>query len=221
VIEELLPAAVASAEAFADPPEVYLFPEEEAAVARAVEKRRREFATVRQCARTALGQLGLPPVPIVPGQRGAPRWPGGVVGSMTHCDGYRAAIVGHARDLVTLGVDAEPHEPLPGDVLDLVALPAERDHLASLTSTAPRVHWDRVLFCAKETIYKAWFPLTNRWLNFDEARVWLRPEGRFTADLLVPGPVIDGRQWRGFEGRFLVRDGVIVTVIATARTTMA
>ena len=48
--------------------------------------------------------------------------------------------------------------------------------------------------------------------------VRLRPEGRFTADLLVPGPVIDGRQWRGFEGKFLFRNGLIVTVMATARS---
>jgi hypothetical protein len=81
VIEQILPPGVAAEEAFGDLPDVVLFPDEETVVANAVEKRRREFATARACARAALAKLGVPPVPIVPGHRGAPRWPQGVVGS--------------------------------------------------------------------------------------------------------------------------------------------
>jgi len=90
VIEDLLPPQVAVAEEFGNVPYVVLFPEEEAVIANAVDKRRREFATARACARAALAKLGLPPVPIVPGFRGAPQWPSGVVGSITHCAGYCA-----------------------------------------------------------------------------------------------------------------------------------
>lgn len=38
MIEKLLPDAVASSEAFDDPPDAVLFPEEEAVISRAVEK---------------------------------------------------------------------------------------------------------------------------------------------------------------------------------------
>lgn len=82
MIEQILPAAVASAEAFADPLDVVLFPEEEALVAKAVDKRRREFATARGCARSALAAFGFPPASIMTGENGAPRWPAGVVGSI-------------------------------------------------------------------------------------------------------------------------------------------
>ncbi|NDZ87966.1 4'-phosphopantetheinyl transferase, partial [Streptomyces sp. SID10115] len=68
-----------------DPADAVLFPAEEAVVANAVDKRRKEFTTVRHCARTALARIGVPAAPILPGHRGAPGWPDGVVGSMTHC----------------------------------------------------------------------------------------------------------------------------------------
>jgi 4'-phosphopantetheinyl transferase EntD len=75
MIERILPAGVVTASAYDDPDEARLLPEEEPAVARAVDKRRREFTTVRWCARRALAGLGLPPVPITRGDKGAPRWP--------------------------------------------------------------------------------------------------------------------------------------------------
>jgi hypothetical protein len=71
VIEQILPAVAVSEEAFEDPPGLVLFPEEEALVARAVDKRRREFRTARACARTALAALGVAPAPLLPDAAGA------------------------------------------------------------------------------------------------------------------------------------------------------
>lgn len=215
MIEEILPARVVAVETFIDPPGVVLFAAEEAVIAPAVDKRRREFTTTRFCARTALARLGQPPLPILPGIGGAPGWPAGIVGSMTHCTGYRAAAVARAADVVTIGVDAEPHEPLPPGVLDAVALESERAHLRALAAAQPGTWWDRLLFCAKESIYKAWYPLTGRWLDFTEAAVRIPDPGAgtFTANLLVEGPTVAGRPVTGFVGRWLVRDGLVVTAI--------
>jgi 4'-phosphopantetheinyl transferase EntD len=214
MIEEILPPEVASAEAFHDRAEVILFPEEEAVLARAVEKRRREFTTARGCARRALAALGLPPMPIVPGERGAPTWPPGVVGSMTHCDGYRASAVALADKVRTVGLDAEPNGPLPDGVLETVTTSAERAWLGGMVGDGSGVCWDRLLFSAKESIYKAWFPLTRRWLDFVEAVVTPDPyAGTFTARLGVPGPVVDGRTLTGFTGRWIVRGGIVATAI--------
>ena len=214
MIGDILPPEVAVQEAFCDLP-VELFPAEEAVIANAVDKRRREFTTARSCARAALAKLGLPPVPIVPGLRGAPQWPAGVVGSITHCAGYRASAVAHDRDIVTIGLDAEPHETLPDGVLGAIASPAERARVAALAGARPAVRWDRMLFCAKETVYKAWFPLTLRWLGFEDAVVDFDPAGQtFTARLLVEGPVVNGATLGGFTGRWLVSDGYIATTIA-------
>src|SRR5688500_10573337 len=64
-----------------------LFPEEEKAVAGALERRRREFALGRMHARRALGSLGYPDVCIGVRHDRAPLWPAGIVGSITHTQG--------------------------------------------------------------------------------------------------------------------------------------
>jgi 4'-phosphopantetheinyl transferase EntD len=215
VIGDILPPVVAVAEEFGDVPDVVLFPEEEAVIARAVDKRRREFTTARACARAALAELGLPPAPIVPGPRGAPQWPPGVVGSITHCAGYRASAVSWSRLVVTIGLDAEPHDKLPSGVLEAVSSADERERLAALTAERPDVCWDRMLFCVKETVYKAWFPLTRRWLGFEQASVEIdAARGTFTATLLVDGPEVNGAELTAFAGRWLVSNGLIATAIA-------
>jgi 4'-phosphopantetheinyl transferase EntD len=207
VVEELFVRPAIGIEAFRDPPDLDLFPAEAAAIARAVPNRVREYATVRRCARAALAQLGLPPAPILAGERGAPRWPDGIVGSMTHCAGYRAAVVGRVDDVRAVGIDAEPNQPLPDNVLGSVSLPAERDMLAGLAGARPAVCWDRLLFSAKEAVYKAWYPQTGRWLNFEDALVDVCADGSFTATLLVPGPVT------GFSGRWAACDGLVGAAI--------
>jgi 4'-phosphopantetheinyl transferase EntD len=218
MLEEILPPQVVAVEAFGDVLDIVLFPEEEAVLGRAVEKRRQEFTTARACARAALARLGLPAAPIVPGLRGAPQWPPGVVGSMTHCAGYRASAIGRAEDMLTLGVDAEPDDTLPAGVLDVIASADERSALSALAAAAPGPSWDRLLFSAKESVYKAWFPLTKRWLGFEEAAISISPaDGTFAARLLVEGPVLDGRPLSGFTGRWLVRNGFVLTAIAVQR----
>ncbi|WP_131747641.1 4'-phosphopantetheinyl transferase superfamily protein [Frankia sp. Cppng1_Ct_nod] len=215
MIADILPDKVACRDAFDDSADCPLFPEEEALLVRSVDKRRREFTTARFCARAALGELGLPPVPLVPGERGAPQWPSGIVGSMTHCAGYRAAAVGHATDIVTIGIDAEPHEVLPAGVLDVIVRPEEAVRLRRLADTTPEVCWDRLLFSAKESVYKAWFPLARRWLGFEDADLTIDPtDGTFTARLLVAGPVVNNRPITELTGRWLARDGFVLTAIA-------
>ena len=74
--------------------------------------------------------------------------------------------------------------------------------------------WDRLLFCAKEAVYKAWFPLTGRWLGFEQAEITVEPEaGTFRADLLVPGAAVDGRALDRFTGRWLARDGLLLAAV--------
>jgi 4'-phosphopantetheinyl transferase EntD len=226
----LLPAGVAVAESFGDEPEADLYPEEAAAVARAVERRRREFAAVRACARRALAALGVPPVAVPPDvgaeqawARRAPLWPDGVTGSMTHCDGYRAAAVARHDVLAAVGVDAEPHGRLSEGVLDRVTLGEERTMLAALAAERDDVAWDRVLFSAKESVFKAWFPLAQRWLGFEDCRVELGVDGSVRARLLVPGPVVDGVRIAVLDGRWRalrthVATAITIPAVAAERT---
>ena len=135
-----------------------LYPVEETLVAGASDARRREFAEARACAREALAALGVPPCPIPAGADGAPVWPEGVVGSITHKGGYRAAVVARAEDLAGIGIDAEPDERLPEGVLEAIATPRELDQVEELLERRGGVAWDRLLFCAKEAAVKAAHP---------------------------------------------------------------
>lgn len=232
VLDAILPDWVESAEAFGDGDAV-LLPDEDAVLAGAAPRRRAECATARACARAAMARLGLPAVPILPGPAGAPRWPDGVVGSMTHCDGYRAAAVAPAADAAAIGIDAEPNAPLPAGVLDSISLPAERARLARLAAAdrdlCRDVCWDRLLFTAKEAVYKAWYPLTHRWLDFEQAAVTVTAgarQGSFVARLLAGAepPVVGGRPLGEFRGRWTVRRGIVasaVVVPAAARRRVA
>jgi len=129
---------------------------------------------------------------------------------MTHCSGYRAAVVARARDLRTVGIDAEPHAPVCRAALDLLLRNEERALLGELATRHPHVHWDRVLFCAKEAVYKAWFPLTRKWLDFTDVSVTTGVDGTFRARVSDPAPSVDDLAPDGFAGRWLVGRGLIV-----------
>jgi 4'-phosphopantetheinyl transferase EntD len=210
VIEELVPATVTAVVTGADL-DTALFGAEVRSLGRAVGRRRREFTTGRACTREALARLGLPPTAVGSGTRGEPLWPAGVVGSITHCDGYRACAVAHARDVRALGVDAEVHAPLPADVLDVVASPAERRALSEHPEGLP---WDRLLFSAKEAVFKAWYPLTGRELDFEDVELRIDARGgTFEALVLVDAPELGGEsrlrgRWR-MDGAFVATAVVV------------
>jgi 4'-phosphopantetheinyl transferase EntD len=208
-------SGLVSAELYHDPPELSPMPEEEPLIARSVAKRRNEFVTVRHCARVAMGRLGLPEAPILKGEKGEPRWPEGLVGSLTHCEGYRGAVVGRSTAVRSVGIDAEPHGVLPDGVLDAISLPVERHEIAALPAG---LHWDRILFCAKEATYKAWFPLTERWLGFEDAHITFDVDsagmtGRFVSRILIEPEARSGPPLTELAGRWSVAEGLALTAI--------
>ena len=208
MIEELVPATVTAVATRADL-STQLFAEEVRALGPAVDARRREFETGRACARRALARLGIEPVAVGSGARGEPLWPATVVGSITHCARYRACAVARARDALAEGVDAELDAPLP---LGVLATIASHDERRALAAHGAGVCWDRLLFSAKESLFKAWFPLTGRALSFEDAEVRIDPAAAtFTAQLHVAGPL------RTLHGRWRAQRGVIATAVVVAR----
>ncbi|TSD96102.1 4'-phosphopantetheinyl transferase superfamily protein [Skermania sp. ID1734] len=224
MIENILPTGIESAELFSDPPNLQPHPLEAELIARAVDKRRREFMGARHCAREAMRQLGVEPGPVLRGDSGMPVFPRGVVGSLTHCAGYRGAALGHSMQFRSVGIDAEPHGPLPDGVLEAVSLAAERDWLGTMPDRD--IHSDRLLFCAKEATYKAWFPLTKRWLGFEDAHITFTTDtetvpdalrsGRFRSEILIDPLALDGSRLVAFDGRWQVRDGLVLTAIVVS-----
>ena len=214
MLESILPAGVEYQECFGEAPGGVLFPEEEQIIAHAVPARRGEYATVRSCARACLGRLGYPRVPILPGVGGAPIWPAGVRGSLTHCAGYAAAAVALLPQVSAIGIDAEPDAPLPDGVLDLVATPAEQERLTATRRVPGGPNWDRLLFSAKEAVYKAWFPLVGEWLDHQQAEILINPHDQtFEAQLSRDGLIIDSRQIHRLHGRWICKQGILITAV--------
>lgn len=199
-----------------------LYPVEAEQIGAAVESRRIEFAAARACAREAMTRLGLPTGPVIRGGRGMPVWPPGVVGTLTHTDGLRAAALAPADRVRSLGLDVEPHGPLTDGVLDAVSLPAEAAWVRAARGEVGTIHWDRLLFTAKEATYKAWFPLTRRWLGFADAQITLTPtvvdgegaSGTLRSRILVDPHAVDGGpDLVEFHGRWAVRGGYVASAI--------
>ena len=182
-------------------------------MAGASDKRRREFAAGRRGARRALAELGITDFPLLAGPDRAPLWPGAVVGSITHTEagpgGYCGVAVAHRRLVTGLGIDAEPRLPLPMElwpqVLDL------EEKRAALAADEPGV-WARLIFSAKESIYKAVYPLCRRFLDFPDVRVQLLPrQGRFLAELV--GAARSIAPAGALVGRFAVDDELLLTTV--------
>ncbi len=186
-------------------------PKEVQSLGAARDERSRDFANGRHCARAALAAFGCASGPILIGPRGEPMWPHGFVGSITHCDGYCAAAVAKAGRVASLGIDAEPHAPLPDGVLELVATPGEREWLRS--RQAPEVFWDRVLFSAKESIYKACYPLTHVFAEFSDVTVEFEPaRSTFDARWAGAAPAIT------LQGRLAIARGLVLTATTVERS---
>jgi 4'-phosphopantetheinyl transferase EntD len=190
-----------------------LFPEEKAQIARAVDKRKAEYATARVLARRALARLGAEATPIVNDEERCPQWPEGVIGSITHTKGYCGVVLARRGEAVdSLGVDVENLEPVKEALYDKICSEAELARLESVPSQELGT-LVRVVFSAKEAFYKAQYPITRQYLGFHAADVVLDVEaGRFEVVLTrEAGRFASGRR---FEGRVTLGEGLIVSALS-------
>lgn len=148
-----------------------VFPEEEALIQQAVEKRRREFRAGRHCAHSALAKLGVPPHPILRDEKRAPIWPLGYLGSISHCQDFCLAACCAAGKIQGLGVDVEPLEPLKQGIDAYIQSQKESDFLQSHPELP-----ERLIFSAKESLYKCLYPLVKRFFGFHAVELDIDPE---------------------------------------------
>lgn len=221
-IDEVLPQGVVWREAFGGDEAVLAsgdgqpFSSETAALSRRSPPQRRASAAVRVCARRGLTALGAPTGPIIPGPYGEPIWPPGVVGSMTHCFGYRAAAVGWASAWIGVGIDAEPDQPLPPGLIDAVAQPAEVEEVGRLAARhRGEPSWDRLLFCAKEAAFKALYAEVGRVMEFDELRIEFDSWSRGVRAVFVDEE--HGTSTPAGEGAWLVENRTLIVVLTRPR----
>ena len=150
-----------------DADEAHLLPEEARSIPARQPAMRRASGAARWIAHRLLADIGITDVAIMRAPSGAPVWPDGIIGSLAHDDDMAVAAVAPFGDIVSLGIDVEPAQPLPDDIFAIVATGADRTGAAD-----PRLA-GRILFCAKEAVYKAAFPLDRDVLGYEDIAVEL------------------------------------------------
>lgn len=195
---------------------------EEALITKAVEKRKREFRAGRHCAHALLRDAGATCDALLKGVQREPAWPTGWVGSISHTKGLCAVAIASTDRFFSIGLDVEQATPLGEDIRDLICSAAEQDQLTRLQLVAGQkiasTPLSKVIFSAKESIHKTYFPLNYHTLDFLDARVELDHERhQFTASIIKPEPS-PKVPITTLNGRFCVKEGFVATFIALEAT---
>jgi 4'-phosphopantetheinyl transferase EntD len=187
-----------------------LFPDERPAIANAVPLRRLEYAAGRHCAHLAMARLGSVPRAVPAGLDRAPVWPGDLVGSITHTRTHCAAVLARRSDgIVSIGLDMEPAEGLPAELIETICGPEELAWL-DRSAVGERLLRARLIYSAKEAFFKCQYGVSRAMIDFQAARVTFAAGGGsfvacFTRQV---GPFAEGR---ALDGRFHVDEAVIAT----------
>jgi 4'-phosphopantetheinyl transferase EntD len=169
---------------------------EAASITSTVVESRRASGAARIVARRLLAQLGYADCPVPKDPSGAPIWPDGIVGSLAHDSEVAVAAVAPKRDIRSVGIDIEPVAPLPPEMLDLIVTPRERERLAGDPLNG------KLIFAAKEAVYKAAYRLDETFLEFQDIEVDLHAGNAATTT------------GRTFALRFRVSTRIVVVAIA-------
>jgi 4'-phosphopantetheinyl transferase EntD len=217
LVAGLLPDYVAVAEGVIADSQADLWPEEAAYIANAVEKRRKEFACGRSFVRRCFRALGRPEGPLPASPDRSPRWPEGLVGSITHTDTYCAAAVARTDDIEGIGIDIEEFSRFQPELLRYV-LSSGDITTGTLRGLRPSVenYFGAALFSAKETFYKCIYSIAQTHLDFDDVGIeFIDGSDRFYARLLTPvRPFSRGRE---FTGRYLIVGDRVATAMILPR----
>ena len=188
----------------------HLHCDEKKCVQNAIAKRRREFSTGRYCAHGALRDLGVESGPILSGEKREPLWPVGIKGSISHSSTNAVAVVSRDPLLISVGLDVESAEAISDRIRDMVCTKQDIENLGIYVDNP--IYW-KLIFSAKESIYKCLFPIVRKWIGFSHANLQFDfPSGRFIIkmdeSLEIPRDYLDAMQ-----GRFILSKSQLFTCV--------
>lgn len=137
---------------------------------RAVLRRRIDFLAGRWCAQEALRDAGVATqAPLSIGEHGSPVWPSGMVGSISHGQGWAMAAVASVDHVRALGLDIE--EKLSAEVTGAIHREIARDDEIALLDERciDRETGLTAIFSAKESLFKALYPQVRCYFDFRDA----------------------------------------------------
>lgn len=182
---------------------------------RGVAKRQSEYLAGRLCAHEALRRLAGQGSFPARGEDGAPQWPTGVSGSISHGSGLAAALVANDSRWRGLGLDLET----PLDVDRAAKLASEiltADEMQRARHLDPQAFALRVTqtFSLKESLFKALYPLVLERFYFEAAElIECSADGNARLRLLIDL----SEEWRSgseLDGRFANYQEHLLSVVA-------
>jgi len=170
-LRQLFPVPVSIAVAAPAMYDLPLLPGENQIISMAGRNRQREFAAGRASARQALSAWGQQPVPLLRTASGAPHWPAGFVGSISHSGNMCVAVAAPSQLALAIGIDVEQASPLRRELNQLIFNNEELAHLENLSATAPAPLLTKIGFTAKEAFYKAYNTIVDGYIDFLDIEV--------------------------------------------------
>lgn len=177
-------------------------------VARAVDKRRKEFSTGRQFAMQAQRTLGVPPAFVEHAEDRSPRWPADLMGSISHTDTLALVVLMRKAQYAGMGVDMEEANKVTEPIAQMVLTAREQEALRELQHVR---NPEAIIFSGKEAIYKAVNPLVGLMIDFTEVELDfdLQQPGSFRARYV--GPNQENRLLESGQGWFEYYEDHVVT----------
>lgn len=213
-VEKLFPSGVVAFETNTPGAVDDLLRSERECVVRCVDRRIKEFAAGRACARACLAEFGLESTALPAGPDRMPIWPAGVAGSITHTGDYCLAVACLETQFAAIGVDAARIGDMSASLWELIMLPEERDRLQGLEETVCQ-QTATVVFSAKEAFYKCQYALTRLWLGFESVVVDIQGNAFEMSVREASHPICSVQgPW---IGRFSIDQTLVITSIASER----
>ena len=135
--------------------------------------RKEHYRSGRICAGEVLSKLGARGQPVLRDpQTREPLWPEGISGAITHSGNWAAAAAGKSSDVSGIGIDLEDLErQVDSRISRHVCIPEEQKWLQECGEEDFLEKNLKIIFSAKESIFKAFFPYTRTYLHFHDAMI--------------------------------------------------
>jgi len=186
------------------------------------ERRIMDFCAGRLCARRALAEYGITGFDLVSAEDRQPHWPQGLTGSITHTDGFAAAVVAEQRLVTGLGIDVERIDAVRSELWPTICTPEELERLRGLPPEAQLLA-GALTFVSKEAFFKCQYPIAAERFAFDEveleAGTWPAQGGEFQMAVRRASRLdrfLPLQAQRRISGRFTRRGPFLIGAIALA-----
>jgi 4'-phosphopantetheinyl transferase EntD len=194
----------------------FLYPEEAVHLGNAVAVRRQEFAAGRLCARRVLAEFGILNFPLKAAEDRQPLWPANLVGSITHTEGFGAAVAAEKKFLAAVGIDTEVAGRVKSELWQSICTPGEIRWLRILPQSQQAAA-ATLIFAAKEAFYKCQYPLAGEWLNFHDATIEVVSWGAACGSMTIRANrsmAFAQRASMPLEGRYLFHEQFVTAGVA-------